>query len=100
MEQPRNIVGAEVRRLRDAKGLSQQAVASRVAVLGYDLTRGTLAKIEAGIRAVSDVELFLLARALNVEVTALYPKNTIQLMKRGQLQPFHTRSKKQRKLKG
>lgn len=74
--------------------MSQQALASRVAVLGYDLTRGTLAKIEAGIRAVSDVELFLLAHALGADVAAFVPKNFLRLIGDGQLRPFHVRKSK------
>lgn len=97
MEQPRNIVGGEIRRTRDVQGMSQQKLAAQVAVLGYDLTRGTLAKIEAGIRGISDVELFLISRVLKVEVQALYPKNALQLAKLGQLQPFHKRKAQRKK---
>ncbi len=94
MEQPRNIAGAEIRRLRDAKGISQQALASRVALMGYNLTRGTLAKIEAGIRSISDIELFLISHALNMETDRLRPKDFFQKIKKGEFQPFHTRKKK------
>ena len=77
--------------------MTQQALASRVAVLGYDLTRGTLAKIEAGIRAVSDVEFFLIAHALSVEISDFTPPNLLQHIKAGSMRPFHVRKNKRRK---
>jgi 4-hydroxy-L-threonine phosphate dehydrogenase PdxA len=41
--------------------------------MGWDLSRETLAKIEAQFRWVSDFELMCLALALKVEVTELLP---------------------------
>ena len=41
---------------------------------GLDISRGTLAKIEAGVRCVSDQEALLLAQALGVGVSDLFPK--------------------------
>ena len=41
---------------------------------GLDISRGTLAKIEAGVRCVSDQEALLLAQALGVEVGDLFPR--------------------------
>ena len=99
MEQPtRNVVGRNIRRERDAKAITQQSLASRVAVLGYDMTRATLAKIEAEIRAVSDVELFIIAHALRVPVADLYPTRLLATIRDGKVVPFHVR-KKARKAK-
>ena len=94
MEQPkRNVVGRIIRRVRDDKVMSQQSLASRIAVLGYDMTRATLAKIEAEIRAVSDVELFVIAHALRVPVAELYPKGLLERIRDGKIAPFHVRKK-------
>lgn len=99
MEQPtRNVVGRNIRRLRDAKAMSQQSLASRVALLGYNMTRATLAKIEAEIRAVSEVELFIIAQALRVPVVDLYPSGLLKMIREGKVAPFHVR-KKARKAK-
>lgn len=92
MEQPRNVIGETVRRLRTSKELSQQRLAVECSRLGYEFPRGTLAKIESGIRAVSDVELFVLAHALKVEVTELYPAGLLKKIRDGKIAPFHVRS--------
>ena len=68
-----NVVGAQIRKLRDAQGWSQETLAARCGRLGWDVSRGTLAKVESQIRCVNDEELRVLARALGVKVDELYP---------------------------
>jgi transcriptional regulator with XRE-family HTH domain len=70
---PENIVGAKIRKLRYQRGMTQDALAARCGRLGWDVSRGTLAKVEARVRCVSDGELLVLARALRVRVDELYP---------------------------
>ena len=76
MEQdlPSNIIGKQVSRLRNGLDLSQEDLSARCQRQGLDISRGTLAKIEAGIRCVSDQEALLLAQALDVSVSDLFPK--------------------------
>ena len=73
MTNRQNIVGPQVRKLRYQLGLKQEDLAARCGVLGWDLSRGTLSKIEAQLRCVTDSELETLAKALRVEIAALYP---------------------------
>lgn len=73
MAKPQNIVGPQVRKLRYGLGINQADLAARCGVLGWDLSRSTLSKIEAQLRCVTDTELEILARALRVEIAALYP---------------------------
>jgi transcriptional regulator with XRE-family HTH domain len=76
MEQPnhqQNIIGPTVRKLRMAAGLSQEALAAKLQVAGWDLTRGGLSKIEARLRRVNDAELLVVAKVLKCGVADLYP---------------------------
>jgi transcriptional regulator with XRE-family HTH domain len=68
-----NIVGPVVRKLRMAAGWSQEALAAKLQVAGWDLTRGGLSKIEARLRRVNDAELLVLAKVLKCGVADLYP---------------------------
>ena len=70
----KNIVGPQVRRLRVAAELSQEALAGRLQVAGWDLSRAGLSKIEAGLRLVIDAEAVVLARVLGVALDDLVPK--------------------------
>jgi transcriptional regulator with XRE-family HTH domain len=72
----RNIVGPQVRKLRYQRGLTQELFAARCSVLGLELSRATLSKIEAQLRCVTDSELLILAKALRVEITALITDST------------------------
>ena len=76
MEQclPTNVTGKQVSRLRNQLGLSQDQLSAKCQRVGLDISRGTLAKMEAGVRCISDQEALLLAQALGVGVADLFPK--------------------------
>lgn len=61
-----NIVGPQLRRLRQRAGLTQEALAARCQLAGFDISRGTLSQIEAQLRWVMDEEVVLLAKTLRV----------------------------------
>lgn len=67
-----NIVGPQVRKLRVARGWSQEELAGQLQRAGWQIMRGTLAKIESQVRCVSDAELMALSRALKVPVERLF----------------------------
>ncbi|EGQ9350814.1 TPA: helix-turn-helix domain-containing protein [Vibrio parahaemolyticus] len=69
-----NVVGAQVRKLRKEQKLTQEQLSARCNVIGLDISRGTLAKIEAGVRQVTDVEVVQIAKALKVNVSTLFSK--------------------------
>lgn len=68
----KNLVGPELRRLRDVAGLSQAKVAERCQLKGWDLSRSTLAKIEAQVRRINDGEIFLLCKVLGCPIDELF----------------------------
>ena len=73
-----NIVGPQVRKLRDQRGLTQEMLAARCSVLGLELSRASLSKIEAQLRCVTDAELVVLAKALRVDVTQVLPPGKVR----------------------
>ena len=83
MEQEKqNILGPQIRRIRAEQGLSQEMLAARCGVAGWDLSRGTLAKIEAGVRCITDMEAANLALALKISLLDLYPAEISSRLKR------------------
>ena len=76
----KNVVGPQVRKLRSAEGLTQEDFAARCGVAGWRLSRGTLAKIEAQVRCVSDAEAYMLAKALKRDIAELYPSNRLAIL--------------------
>jgi len=79
---PKNIVGPQVRRLRNASGMSQNALAAACQRCGWDIERDTISKIEGGRRWVGDAELLELAKALRRPVVDLFPAK-VQALVRG-----------------
>jgi len=71
----KNVSGPQVQRFRMQQNLSQEAFAAACQRFGWDISRGTLSKIEAGLRCVSDAEVVLLAKILGCSPTDLLPKD-------------------------
>ena len=67
-----NIIGPRIKELRESQGLTQEELTARCNLVGLDISRGTLAKIEAQVRRVTDDEIPLLAEALRVSISQLY----------------------------
>ena len=74
----KNIVGTAVRRLRNAAGMSQPDFAARCQRLGWDVSREVLAQVESHRRYVTDWEMVVLARALDVELGSLVPSSFLK----------------------
>ena len=68
----RNITGPRIRLARRRQNLTQEDLAARLQVVGLYHTRNTIAKIESGVRQVTDIELLHIAQALVVDVAWLF----------------------------
>lgn len=64
-------VGANIRRLRENAGLTQEMLATRLQLQGCDVTRSAIAKIEVGQRHLYPDELILIKQILNVSYEEL-----------------------------
>ena len=60
-------MGPVVRKLREGRGLTQAALAARLNVAGWDVSRDIIARIESQVRWVADSEIVKLAPALGVD---------------------------------
>ena len=67
-----NIIGPQVRRIRESKKMTQEKLAEECRALGWNLSRGTLAKIEVQVRQVTDKEILLLAKVLRAEISEFF----------------------------
>ena len=69
-----NMVGDRVRELRLARKMSQQTLSNKLEMLAIYICRGSISRIEDKQRTVTDIELYGLAKVLNVSVEELYQK--------------------------
>jgi transcriptional regulator with XRE-family HTH domain len=68
-----NVVGPQIRRLRNQQGCSQAQLMVKIQLKGWSISRECLAKIESQIHKVTDTDLLYFADVLKVPVSALYP---------------------------
>ncbi len=66
-----NICGKNVARLRKELNISQRALADKLQILGIDIDKNAIQRIEAGKRFVTDIELKALSSLFNVSMEKL-----------------------------
>jgi len=69
-----NMVGPQIRKLRYVRGWSQNILAAKLQILGWDIDRVAVAKIESRLVHVDDYELFYFTKVFNVGLADLFPK--------------------------
>ena len=70
----RNMIGPQVRWLRYQQGWSQAKLAEKLQLLGWDIGRVAVSKIESRLMHVDDYELLYFTRVFNVGLPDLFPK--------------------------
>ena len=70
-----NVIGPQVRRLREEKGWTQDQLAVKLQLFGWDTSRESVTRLETRDRRVPDLELFVLARVLETPTDDLFPRN-------------------------
>jgi transcriptional regulator with XRE-family HTH domain len=72
-----NIIGPRVRMARQIQEphLTQSSLAERLQLKGWNISRSGVAKIELGLRQVTDIEVVRLAGALNVPVSWFFEES-------------------------
>ena len=72
-----NLIGSQVRKWRVKKGWSQEVLATKLQLRGWNISRDSLANLELQRRRVPDCEMYFLSRTLGVRLDDLFPKNMV-----------------------
>lgn len=72
-----NIAGIQIKLSRENLKLSQEQLAVKIQLLGYNITQQSISRIETGDRLVADFELKYFAQALNVSILYLLGEKEI-----------------------
>jgi transcriptional regulator with XRE-family HTH domain len=70
-----NLIGPQVRKLRVLRGWSQEKLATKLQLRGWNISRDSVASLELQRRRVPDCELLFLGRVLGVRTDDLFPKH-------------------------
>lgn len=73
MRQINNIVGPQIRRLRVNRNWSPAKLAVKLQMAGWDVSRGTVAKLEGGTHCVREYQMCFLMRVFAVQYRDLLP---------------------------
>lgn len=66
------LIGKKIRQFREEKNLTQEQLSAKLQVLGCDITRSALAKIEVGQRHIYVDEIKLIKEILNINFEDLF----------------------------
>ena len=66
-----NLCGKNIAKFRKELKLSQRQLADRLQLIGLDVDKNAIQRIEAGKRFVTDIELFALSQALQQPIQNL-----------------------------
>ena len=66
-----NIAGVKVAQLRKNLRISQRELADRLAVIGLDVDKNAVQRMESGQRFITDIEMISLAKIFNATVEEL-----------------------------
>ena len=66
-----NVCGKNVAALRKNLKISQRELADRLQLAGLDVDKNAVQRIECGKRFVTDIELIVLAKVLDIDITEL-----------------------------
>ena len=66
-----NICGANIAKLRTDLGVSQRELADRLQLMGLDIDKNAIQRIEAGKRFVTDIEIVVIKRLFDVSYEEL-----------------------------
>ena len=73
-------VGNNIRKIREAKDMTQDTLAAKLQLLGCDITRSAVAKIEVGQRHLYPDEIILIRRILNTTFEEIFDIHELELM--------------------
>ncbi len=65
-------IGANIRRLREKAGLTQEYLSIKLQIAGCDITRSAVAKIEVGQRHLYPDEIILIKEILKVSYEEIF----------------------------
>ncbi len=68
----KNSIGKNVEALRKAKGIKQKDFIAQLQVLGLDINPTSYSKLEGQLRAVTDMEIYTIAKVLGVKMEELF----------------------------
>ena len=72
-----NIVEKNIEKLRKKRGIKQKDLIAKIQVMGCDMNPTSYSKLEGQLRSATDIELYTIAKILNVKMEELFDGDEI-----------------------
>ena len=73
-----NIIGKNIKKIRKDKKITQEDLCARMQVMGYQISRSDISKLENGKKFIADFEVYGFAKALKVSILDLFSDISMQ----------------------
>ena len=73
-----NVVGRNIERLRKEKGIKQKDFIAKIQLMGCDMNPTSYSKLEGQVRIATDLEIYVIAKILNVKMEDLFDSETVK----------------------
>ncbi len=67
-----NLIGKNVKKLRKQLKMSQKDLSAKLELMSVYICRGSISRVEDGLRTVTDIEVYALAKVLGVSIAELF----------------------------
>lgn len=67
-----NITGKNIKKMRKNQKITQEDLCARMQVMGYNISRSDISKLENGKKFISDFEVLGFSKALKISILDLY----------------------------
>lgn len=74
-----NLCGKRIATIRKSKKLSQRKLAQKMQLLGFDVDHYFIRRVENGERFVTDIDLVIFCRALEVDITDILSLDNVDI---------------------
>lgn len=74
-----NLCGKKIAQIRKDKKLSQRKLAAKMQLLGFDVDHYFIRRVENGERFVTDIDLVIFSRALEVPISEFISAESVYL---------------------
>ena len=74
-----NLCGKKIADIRKAKKLSQRKLAQKMQLLGFDVDHYFIRRVENGERFITDIDLVIFCRALEVDVSDILSLDEVDI---------------------
>jgi transcriptional regulator with XRE-family HTH domain len=68
----RNIIGHRIKYFRKLKQMTQEELSAKLIVMGVNIDRPMISRIESQSREITDIEILAIAKALKVSIDDLF----------------------------